>query len=224
MHLRKSLLPSNLMMDSVTKVSEEDFLTEDQPISGQKYVCLSFLSPEDVLVNKQSFFFEYFMAEVVHTRVHDFTSAVESEPEKATEFSVALRTLMSNVDDDFKAFSKVNETRLEEEFAQQHPFKTTMCGLKVRGCFATEEAARSRASVLQRQDKTSNIFVAPVGVWLPWNPSPDCIGDSVYAEDTLNSLMKKKAHVSEAKDAVFTETTKKRIELAATEGMSSSIE
>ena len=27
----------------------EDFLEEDKPIQGQKYVCLSFISPENVL-------------------------------------------------------------------------------------------------------------------------------------------------------------------------------
>ena len=35
-----------------------DLLDEDKPIAGQKYVCLSFVSPEDILKNKNLFYFE----------------------------------------------------------------------------------------------------------------------------------------------------------------------
>jgi len=34
-----------------------DLLDEDKPIAGQKYVCLSFVSPEDILKNKNLFYF-----------------------------------------------------------------------------------------------------------------------------------------------------------------------
>lgn len=39
----------------------EDFLDEDQEIPGQKFVLLSFLSPENVLAKKDHFFFEKFL-------------------------------------------------------------------------------------------------------------------------------------------------------------------
>ena len=39
----------------------EDFLNEDPEISGQKWCLLSFLSPENVLKNKDVFFFEQFV-------------------------------------------------------------------------------------------------------------------------------------------------------------------
>ena len=34
-----------------------DLLDEDKPIAGQKYVCLSFVSPEDILKDKNLFYF-----------------------------------------------------------------------------------------------------------------------------------------------------------------------
>ena len=34
-----------------------DLLDEDKSISGQKFVCLSFISPEKVLKNKELFIF-----------------------------------------------------------------------------------------------------------------------------------------------------------------------
>ena len=38
-----------------------DLLDEDQPLAGQKFVCLSFLSPEHILKQKELFFFEKFI-------------------------------------------------------------------------------------------------------------------------------------------------------------------
>ena len=46
--------------DSINK-SYVDLLVEDKPISGQKFVCISFLSPEKILKQKQLFFFEEFL-------------------------------------------------------------------------------------------------------------------------------------------------------------------
>lgn len=46
---------------SGSKQIKEDFLEEDAEISSQKYVLLSFLSPENVLAKKELFFFERFL-------------------------------------------------------------------------------------------------------------------------------------------------------------------
>ena len=37
-----------------------DLLDEDKPIAEQKYVCLSFISPENIIKQKELFFFEKF--------------------------------------------------------------------------------------------------------------------------------------------------------------------
>ena len=54
----------------------DDFLTEDKPISGQKYVCMSFLTPEKILKQKQNFFFEEFL------KYYDFETSIK----KFTQF------------------------------------------------------------------------------------------------------------------------------------------
>ena len=38
-----------------------DLLEEDKPIAGQKFVCMSFVSPEKILKEKEIFFFEEFL-------------------------------------------------------------------------------------------------------------------------------------------------------------------
>jgi hypothetical protein len=40
---------------------EEDFLSEDPMLPGQRYCILSFLSPEKILKDKQLFFVEQFI-------------------------------------------------------------------------------------------------------------------------------------------------------------------
>ena len=38
-----------------------DLLNEDKPIAGQKFACVSFVSPEKILKQKNHFFFEEFL-------------------------------------------------------------------------------------------------------------------------------------------------------------------
>ena len=40
-----------------------DLLEEDKPISGQKFACLSFVSPENILVQKNHFLFQEFLTQ-----------------------------------------------------------------------------------------------------------------------------------------------------------------
>ena len=38
-----------------------DLLTEDSPLPGQKFACISFVSPENILKRKELFLFENFL-------------------------------------------------------------------------------------------------------------------------------------------------------------------
>lgn len=38
-----------------------DLLEEDKPIAGQKFVCLSFVSPEKIIKQKEEFLYEEFI-------------------------------------------------------------------------------------------------------------------------------------------------------------------
>jgi hypothetical protein len=49
----------------------------------------------------------------------------------------------------------------------------------------------ARSKKLQRQDQIHNIFVGEIGKWLPWDPEPSQIAEQEYAEEQLNTLMKK---------------------------------
>ena len=63
-------------------------------------------------------------------------------------------------------------------------------GIKIRGVYGNEQEARSRATELQKSDALHNIYVAPVGKWLPWDDDPSKAQDEEYAETELNRIMK----------------------------------
>jgi hypothetical protein len=209
----------------------EDFLEEDAEIAGQKYVLLSFLSPEKVLANKDAHFFssfvkdyeiqyktkklEGFLVETVKS-INDKLEkeAVEFEKKDLSGVAQLCRSSQVKIEDvlanlegyvrknlkevnstkiqeDYEDYMFKNQTKLEDEYYAKNNFRTTVRGLKVRGVYGHQEEAISRSKKLQRADPIHNIFVGEVGKWLPWDPNPNAVSEQEYAEDQLNTLMKK---------------------------------
>jgi len=97
----------------------------------------------------------------------------------------------SNLKEVYDEYLYANRSKLEDEFYVKNEFRTTVRGLKIRGTYASQEEAVARSKKLQRQDTLHNIFVGEVGKWLPWDPEPSDVKEQEYAEDQLNTLMKK---------------------------------
>ena len=93
-----------------------------------------------------------------------------------------------------------NQTKLEEAFFAKNEFRTSIRGLKVRGVTGTHGEAVAMSKKLQRSDTIHNIFLGEVGKWLPWDPKPHQVQDQEYAEDQLNTLMKRYKDNEEARD------------------------
>jgi hypothetical protein len=219
----------------------EDFLEEDPEISGQKFVLLSFLSPEKVLANKNLFLFNKFlevyeflartksMEEYLMKTVSEVNAKIDAEADKmdAHDLSgaatllrgsrIRMDTLMSEYQDfvkvhqkelkesklkeNFDDFLYQHKAKLEDEFFAANEFRTTVRGLKVRGTYGSQAEAVARSKKLQRVDPLHNIFVGEVGKWLPWDPEPNDIAEQEYAEDQLNTLMKKYKENEEARES-----------------------
>ena len=168
-------------MENKTK----DYLNNDQAIPGQNYVCLSFLSPESCLKNKELFSFYSFLKASKGVCDVDFDT----------------------YSDQFKQYCETHSTELQRNFTDQFGMNTNVRGLKVRGVYSSLEEAQFRAKALQRNDSNFNVFVAQVGFWLAWDPSPYDIGNQEYANDQLNELMKNYNDNQKQKD-IFYETRK----------------
>lgn len=106
---------------------------------------------------------------------------------KASHAELKESTLKESYDD----FMFKNSVALENAFYEKNEFKTTVRGLKIRGVYGSQAEAVARSKKLQRQDTVHNIFVGEVGKWLPWDPEPNDVAEQEYAEEQLNTLMKK---------------------------------
>jgi hypothetical protein len=207
-----------------------DLLEEDKPIAGQKFVCVSFVSPENILKQKNIFFFEEFLKKWEFNKSmekfvqflnfisykynisfddvsNDFKDFVKEEKETLAKTSM---------EDDFKTFIDNNETDLEKEFGRVHNFQTSTRGLKIRGSYPTMEEAELRCKMLREIDPNHDIMVGPVGMWMPWEPEAYKTGRVEYMEEELNQLMHEKTkNESNAKTAFeqrIKETKKNAIE------------
>jgi hypothetical protein len=192
-----------------------DLLEEDKPIAQQKFVCVSFVSPENIIKSKEQFQFEQFV------RTWDMTKSVEKyakftaflaykynlDTEQVTsdltEFCKEESELLNSnsVADDYKNFLDKNLDTLELEYSKQNNFQTNTRGLKIRGVYPSQEEAEVRAKMLRENDPYFDVYVGPVGVWMPWEPDAYRTGKVEFLEAQLNELMaNKKANEENAKD------------------------
>ena len=101
-----------------------------------------------------------------------------------------------------------NIAHLETEFYKDNSFTTSMRAIKVRGSFETSEEAADYAKQLHKKDPYFNIFVSPVGRWLPIDADPDRVQNAEYANEQLNSLMKKYKENIDAREEFYRENKK----------------
>lgn len=194
-----------------------DLLDEDKPISGQKFVCVSFVSPEKILKQKEHYFFQEFLKDYDTTKsLEKFTQFLNFiaykynvKFDKLTEDlngflkSESDKILDNHVADAYKTFVDKNEEKLEEDFSDLCNFQTNTRGLKVRGCYSTQGEAELRCKLLREVDPNHNVYVGPVGMWMPWDPESYKTGRVEYLEDKLNQLMSEKIKNEESAKVEF---------------------
>ena len=198
------------MTDSSNLIStkETDYLDEDKQIRGQNYCLLSFISPEDVLKDKECYYFSKFL----NNFSKDINTLFNGISNKYPESIDLINTIKNNhsyifnekdMDEQYKFYKSVNSGDIEQEFYRINEFKTSMRGIKVRGVFDTIEDAKTRSEFLKRADKNFDIYIAQVGCWCPWSPNPNDLQDQEYSETQLNTLMKQYKQNMDNKDEMF---------------------
>jgi hypothetical protein len=113
------------------------------------------------------------------------------------------------ISDKYTVYSSNNYQRLLETYERK--FNDTRCsvrGFKVRGAFKSFEEAKRQCENLQKLERNVGIAIAPVGTWVPWDPSPDAVQDSEYMLPELNKLMNKYNEQNRNKEVMFEERKK----------------
>ena len=206
----------------------EDYLEVDNPIPGQNYVCLSFVSPEKVLKEHELFLFNKFMNqrcgeweqkldEIVKDVSDDYKNKIN------TEIKEVLRTEMKYSLDEFKNkfedFKYKFHDDLEKAFSRISGSQTSVRGVKIRGVYDSKQEAEKRAKDLQTRDRSFHIFVGQVGYWLPWDPQADRIEEEEYLEEELNTLMKEYRKNEVSRDIFYEEQKREQMKDAVTKEM-----
>jgi hypothetical protein len=207
-----------------------DLCDEDPPIAGQKFACLSFVSPEKILKSRELYLFEQFVKQWDFTKSADkflefiqfisfkYNLNVENLIGDYNEFirEEGDRLKQNTVIDDFNNFMDKNEDALNERFNKENNFQTSVRGLKLRGVYPTQEEAQNKCVSLRKKDPNHDIFVGPVGVWMPWDPDAYKTGKVEFMEDELNKLheekIKNEALAKQEFDKRVMDTKRKAIE------------
>ena len=192
-----------------------DLLDEDKPIAQQKFCCISFVSPENIIKSKDQFYFEQFVkswdmvksvekyAKFTAFLAYKYNLDTEQVTSDLTEFCKEESEILNSnsVTDDYKNFLDKNLDVLDTEYSKQHNFQTNTRGIKVRGTYPSQEEAEMRAKMLRENDPNFDIYVGPVGIWMPWEPDAYRTGKVEHLESQLNELMaNKKTNEENAKD------------------------
>lgn len=76
----------------------EEYLEADKEVPGQKYVCLSFISPENVLANKDLYFFNAFLKDFeVQYKIKAYEQFLMDEVKRVTDTLSKSEDALSNV-------------------------------------------------------------------------------------------------------------------------------
>ena len=206
---------------------EEDYLDVDKPISGQNFYCVSFVSPEKILEQKDKFMFYHYERAVnkkISTMLDEGLSSLIDKSEDGNIDVSDVITLKKNVSktcseydltfeqfkDKFEDFKFGNEEKIGDVFDKINEFKTSVRGVKIRGVYDTKREADVRAAVLQRQDPLFDVFVGQIGYWCPWDPNPQKIDDIEYMNNDLNKLVKEYKSNEAKKDMFYQEQKTQR--------------
>jgi len=207
-----------------------DLCDEDQPIAGQKFACMSFISPEKILKKREVFLFDEFVKQwdfaksltkfndFLHFISYKYNLSIEDVLTDLNDFSneEGDKLKESSVEDDYKNFLDKQEDKLNEKFNRENSFQTSVRGLKIRGVFPTQEEAEIKCKKLREYDPNHDIYVGPVGMWIPWDPDAYKTGRVEFMEDELNQLHQEKVKNEEKAKQEFErrikETKKKAIE------------
>jgi hypothetical protein len=185
-----------------------DLLDEDPIIAGQKFVCLSFISPEKILKQREIFLFEQFVKQWDLTKSmekfgdylsfisYKYNLNIESLISDFNDFAKEEELKLKNdsllIENDYKNFLDKQEDKMNEKFNKEHKFQTSVRGIKVRGSFSTQEEAEIKCKTLREVDPNHDIFVGPIGCWMPFDPNAHKTGRVEYMEEELNQLHKEK--------------------------------
>jgi hypothetical protein len=178
---------------------------------------MSFVSPDKILKKRETFLFDKFVeswefsksmskfTDFLHFISFKYNLTFDDISKDYQDFlkEEEMKLKSVSIEDDYKNFLDKNEDKLNEAFNREHSFQTSVRGLKVRGVFSTQDEAELKCKKLREGDPNHDIYVGPVGVWIPWDPDAYKTGKIEFMEDELNQLHQEKLKNEEKAKQTF---------------------
>ena len=179
-------------------MEKTDYLEVDNPIPGQNYTCISFVSPDEMMKQKELFLFNKYMNQRCGELEHDLSEIIKKcsdevknniQKDMIDKLTLELKYTYDQFKNKYDDFKYKYNDELNAAFDKVSDKKTSVRGVKVRGVYDSYGQAEKRAKELQRTDRSFHVFVGQVGYWLPWDPNADQVQEEEYLESELNNLM-----------------------------------
>ena len=106
MYMSKQELEKRFNLDGSENPKYIDLLDEDKPLAGQKFACISFVSPEEIIKQKNLFFFQEFL------KHWDFTKSVQKFSQFLNFLSYKYDMNFNKLMADFEEFTKTETDKL----------------------------------------------------------------------------------------------------------------
>lgn len=172
---------------------ECDYLREDEPVRGQQFALISFVSPERLLLMQDNFNFGKFLQHMRQEIIKDEMQHYNLQSPEEVDSSRFILNL-NNIDELVQRYIDYKtdfEQELSDEYHIRQKYQTSMRGFKIRRTCDTEEEASHYAKQYQKIDgKYCSTYRCDVGRWCPWDPSNSVPVE--YQDQMLNTLMKEK--------------------------------
>jgi chromosome segregation ATPase len=150
--------------------------------------------------------------EKIKETLKSFKEKIEDHEKKEQENDEKLKNIQNNLVEEYTQTEVENQNvpikfegqvkRTTEKLEKQNWYcvsflvedKKSLVGIKISGCFDTEELANDHSRALRDINDSFSILVGELYKWQPFNPEPDSelAGESEYADNQLNETMKKK--------------------------------
>ena len=203
-----------------------DYLEVDKPIPGQNYACISFISPDELIKQKELFLFNKYMNQRCGELEKNIGECIKKcsdelknkiQRDIVDKLKLELKYTYSEFKNNYDDFKYKYNEELNTAFDNVSNKKTSVRGVKVRGCYDSYGEAEKRAKALQRTDRSFHVFVGQVGYWLPWDPNADQVQDEEYLEGELNNLMQEYKKNEINRDIFYEDQKREKLKEAARE-------
>jgi hypothetical protein len=189
----------------------------DNPIPGQKYAIISFISPSDVIKDKNVFFFKHFLHQLLTEKEQEFDTM-------RNRLGITLKDdttppSLEETEEVYKDWMFKNDEKIGKQYDDENEFQTSVHSFKIRGvCDDNKDSIKRllRRSVThdKRQNLKVNIFCAEMGHWQHWDPEPHKVPDNEYENKDANFLYQSIKKNRQEAEEVFEEDVQNKKETA----------